>query len=206
MWTPGKLGDGRPIEVAGISYGFGWFLERFRGHREVYHAGSTGTCLYRLPDDGVSVIVLTNLEQASGSDPCGLARMVAAHYVPDIAIPAVPAIADPNPGRAAKLRAVVEAFAQGKVSADDYTPAALKVIGDAAKVQSAAFAKFGPIESFELIADDALVTPVVWYRARYAVGGRPLPLRPRRRREGRVAPGALSHDMLRSCPYPGWRR
>ena len=168
MWTPGKLGDGRPIEVAGISYGFGWFLERFRGHRVVYHAGSTGTCLYRLPDDGVSVIVLTNLEQASGSDPCGLAQMVAAHYVPDIAIPAVPAIDDPNPGRAAKLRAAVDAFAQGKVSADDYTPAALKVIGDAAKAQSAAFAKFGPIESFELIADDALVAPVVWYRVRYA--------------------------------------
>ena len=168
MWTPGKLGDGRPIEVAGITYGFGWFLERFRGHRVVYHAGSTGTCLYRLPDDGVSVIVLTNLEQASGSDPCGLAQMVAAHYVPDIAIPDVPAIADPAPARAAKLRAVVDAFAQGKVSADDYTPAALKVIGDAVKVQSASFAKFGPIESFELIADDALVAPVVWYRVRYA--------------------------------------
>jgi CubicO group peptidase (beta-lactamase class C family) len=168
MSTPGRLGDGRPIEVSGISYGFGWFLDRFRGHRQVYHAGSTGTCLYRLPDDGVSVIVLTNLEQAAGSDPCGLAQMVAAQYVPDIAIPAVPPIADANPGRAAKLRAVVESFAQGKVSADDYTPAALKVIGDAVKAQAAAFAKFGPIESFELIADDALVAPVVWYRARYA--------------------------------------
>jgi hypothetical protein len=168
MWTPGKLADGQPAEIAGIGYGYGWFLEQFRGHREVHHGGSTGTCLYRLPNDGVSVIVLTNLEQASGSDPCGTARMVAAQYVPDTAIPLVPPIDDPNPQRAARLRGVVEAFAQGKVGADDYTPAALKVIGDAAKVQAAGFAKLGPIESFQLIADDALVRPVVWYRARYA--------------------------------------
>ena len=51
MWTPGRLSNGKPVELAGIGYGFGWFLERFRGHREVHHGGSTGTCLYRLPDD-----------------------------------------------------------------------------------------------------------------------------------------------------------
>lgn len=168
MWTPARLSDTRPAGTAGIGYGFGWFLEQFRGHREVHHGGSTGTCLFRLPDDGVSVILLTNLEQIAGSDPCGLARAVAAQYVPAIAIPLVPATTDPDPSRTARLRGAVEAFAQGKVGAEDYTPESVKALSEAAKAQSAAFAKFGPMTSFELIADDTLVTPVVWYRARYA--------------------------------------
>jgi hypothetical protein len=52
----------------GVRYGFGWFLETFNGHREVFHGGTTGTCLFRLTDDGVSTIALTNLDQASGND------------------------------------------------------------------------------------------------------------------------------------------
>ena len=168
MWTPGRLGDGTFAEVAGIGYGFGWFLEKFNGHREVYHGGSTGTCLYRLPDDGLSTIVLTNLEQFSGSDPCFIARAVAAQYVPEIAIVSVPARDDPDAARSKRLRGAVEAFAKGQLDPAIYTPEAFRVISGVVPAQRPGFEQLGPIQSFQLIADDTLISEVVQYRVRYA--------------------------------------
>jgi CubicO group peptidase (beta-lactamase class C family) len=167
MWTPARLGSGEPAGFSGIGYGFGWFLEQFRGHHEVYHGGSTGTCLYRLPDDQLSVILLTNLEQASGSDPCGIARMIAAMYVPAIQIVTVPVLADTNPARTAKLRGVIEAFAKGTADAADFAPAQFPALQAAAKSQHAFFEGLGALSSFQLIAEDAWVAPVVWFRAKY---------------------------------------
>jgi D-alanyl-D-alanine carboxypeptidase len=167
MWTPATLADGTGAGIAGIGYGLGWFLERFRGHREVYHGGSTGTCLYRLPDDRVSVIVLTNLDEIAGSNPCGIARLVAAQYVPAIAIASVPVLEDGVPARTTKLRGVVEGLAKGVVNGGDYTPAAIAIIGQAAKAQQASIAALGPLTAFDLIADDTLASHVVWYRANY---------------------------------------
>ena len=168
MSTPARLADGTPAGASGIGYGFGWFLEQFNGHREVYHAGSTGTCLFRLPGDRVSTIVLTNLEQVAGSDPCFLARAVAAQYVPEIALVAAPAKDDPDAARAARMRSAVEGFAKGALDPALFTPEALKAVSNAAQRQRATFEKLGPIQSFLLIADDTFVAPVVQYRARYA--------------------------------------
>jgi D-alanyl-D-alanine carboxypeptidase len=168
MWTPARLNDNTAAELAGIGYGFGWFLERFNAHREVYHGGSTGTCLYRLPDDGLSTIVLTNLEQTSGSDPCGIARMVAAQYVPAIAIVSVPAKPDPDTARGQRLRGILEALALGVAEPGEFTAAAFPVIKAAAAQQAVGFKELGAIQSFELIADDTLVSEVVQYRVRYA--------------------------------------
>jgi CubicO group peptidase (beta-lactamase class C family) len=167
MWTPVRLAGGGAAGIAGIGYGFGWFLERFRGHREVYHAGSTGACIYHLPDDDVSVILLTNLEQASGSDPCGIARMVAEQYVPAIAVASAPVMDDTDRARTSRLRAALESFAAGTPDPADYTPDTFAVLAPAASAQKAGFDSVGPLSSFELIADDDLVTPVVWYRARF---------------------------------------
>lgn len=168
MWTPATTADGQTANVAGIGYGLGWFLEQFRGHREVYHGGSTGTCLYRLPAEKVSVIVLTNLEQAAGSDPCGIARMVAAMHEPSIMIVAVPPISETDPARAARLRGAIEAFAKGTPDAGDFVSTGFTAVQAAARSQSAGFAALGPMSSFQLIADDRLAAHVVWYRATYA--------------------------------------
>jgi CubicO group peptidase (beta-lactamase class C family) len=168
MWTPGRLGDGTGAGTAGIGYGFGWFLEKFNGHREIYHGGSTGTCLYRLPDDGVSTIVLTNLEQISGSDPCFIARAVAAQYVPEIAIISVPARDDPDPARSKRLRGAVEAYAKGQLDPALYTAEAYRVISALVPSQQAGFEQLGPIQSFQLVADDTLISQVVRYRVGYA--------------------------------------
>ena len=77
MWTPARLNDGRPAEVLGRPYGLGWFLDTWKGHRSVEHGGVTGTHLFRLPDERLTVIVLTNLDWAAGSAPNTITRGVA---------------------------------------------------------------------------------------------------------------------------------
>src|SRR5579863_3475531 len=53
-----KFPDGEPI-----SYGFGWFLDPYRGHKRMSHDGETigfRTTIQRFPDDQLTIIVLAN--------------------------------------------------------------------------------------------------------------------------------------------------
>lgn len=80
MWTPVKLNSG-----ATHPYGFGWLLEPLGVHRRVNHGGSLPgfrSHFSRLPDDKLSIIVLTNCDSAN---PAVIVRGVAAIYLPDLA-------------------------------------------------------------------------------------------------------------------------
>jgi CubicO group peptidase (beta-lactamase class C family) len=77
MWTVAALSDGKPN--AG-HYGFGWFVESRHGHRVVEHDGQWQgfeTQISRYLDDGLSIVVLTNLGSA---DSHRIADEVAAIY------------------------------------------------------------------------------------------------------------------------------
>jgi CubicO group peptidase (beta-lactamase class C family) len=55
---PAKFSDGR-----NLSYGFGWFLDPYNGHKRMSHDGGTigfRTTIQRFPDDNLTVIVLAN--------------------------------------------------------------------------------------------------------------------------------------------------
>ena len=55
---PARETDGRLV-----SYGFGWFLEPYKGHARMWHYGETvgfRTAIQRFPDDSLTVIVLSN--------------------------------------------------------------------------------------------------------------------------------------------------
>jgi CubicO group peptidase (beta-lactamase class C family) len=61
-WPAGAGGDnldpGRPV-----SYGFGWFLDPWRGHARTWHHGSTSgfrSVIERFPDDRLTVVILAN--------------------------------------------------------------------------------------------------------------------------------------------------
>jgi CubicO group peptidase (beta-lactamase class C family) len=61
-------------------YGFGWFLNPYKGHRRMWHYGETvgfRTTIQRFPDDGLTVIVLAN---RSDLVPVHLALKVADLY------------------------------------------------------------------------------------------------------------------------------
>jgi len=73
---PAKDSDGKPV-----SYGFGWHLEPYKGHKRIWHAGETTgfrTTIQRFPDDNLSVIVLAN---RSDVNPEELALQVADLYL-----------------------------------------------------------------------------------------------------------------------------
>jgi CubicO group peptidase (beta-lactamase class C family) len=65
--VPGVIGpDGNPA-----TYGFGWFLDPYRGHKRMWHYGETvgfRTAIERFPDDALTVIVLCNRNDMVAQD------------------------------------------------------------------------------------------------------------------------------------------
>jgi D-alanyl-D-alanine carboxypeptidase len=60
MWTPVTLNNGQPHP-----YGFGWHVSTMAGRKAVYHGGGLPgfvSHFVRFPDDGLTVIVLTNID------------------------------------------------------------------------------------------------------------------------------------------------
>lgn len=80
--TPVHVADGLPTsEGHNVSYGFGWFLDPYKGHRRMRHDGETigfRTTIQRFPDDNLTVIVLAN---RTDIDPAQLALKVADLYL-----------------------------------------------------------------------------------------------------------------------------
>ena len=65
--TPATAANGAPLQQSDASlsplYGFGWFLNSYRGHRRYAHYGETvgfRNAIQRFPDDHLTVIVLSN--------------------------------------------------------------------------------------------------------------------------------------------------
>jgi CubicO group peptidase (beta-lactamase class C family) len=78
-------GNGAPLQNpdGGLAplYGFGWFLDPYRGHRHYAHYGETvgfRTAIQRFPDDGLTVIVLANRAEVNAP---ALAEKVAELYL-----------------------------------------------------------------------------------------------------------------------------
>jgi CubicO group peptidase (beta-lactamase class C family) len=79
MWTPFVLNNGKPNTDG---YGFGWFISGRNGHRVIEHAGAWqgfNTNISRYVDDGLTVVVLANLE---GAHPDEIAHHVAGLLIP----------------------------------------------------------------------------------------------------------------------------
>jgi CubicO group peptidase (beta-lactamase class C family) len=81
--TPVQPTGGKTSDEHGttIDYGFGWFLNPYRGHRRMSHGGETigfRTTIQRFPDDKLTVIILAN---RADLDPQDLAQKVADLYL-----------------------------------------------------------------------------------------------------------------------------
>src|SRR5881296_840383 len=115
MWTPVRLNYGGTYP-----YGFGWFVDDRRGHRWISHAGITGTELSRFADDGLTVIVLTNLgltlSPTNRTNSWGLTYGVAGRYANGLLVGREKPAPDPDPARTTLLRGVLEGFARGEDS------------------------------------------------------------------------------------------
>jgi CubicO group peptidase (beta-lactamase class C family) len=81
--TPVVAPAGPPVEPDGApaAYGFGWFLNPWKGHARAWHYGETvgfRTAIERFVDDGVTVVVLCN---RSDADAAALAIKAAEPYL-----------------------------------------------------------------------------------------------------------------------------
>ncbi|MGO8731835.1 MAG: serine hydrolase domain-containing protein [Terriglobia bacterium] len=66
---------------APIKYGFGWFLNPYRGHARMWHYGESigfRTVIERFPADGLTIVILAN---RADLEPAGLALKVADLYL-----------------------------------------------------------------------------------------------------------------------------
>ena len=80
MWRPVTLTDGSTF-----GYGLGWFVETTRGHRHVFHPGGapgTAAFLSRYPDDGLTIVMLSN---GGAAYPQALDLGIAQRYIPALA-------------------------------------------------------------------------------------------------------------------------
>lgn len=148
MWTPGTLKDGTTVRSPMGAYGLGWFLSERNGHRIVMHGGATGTVIWRLPDDRLTVIVLTNLEMLAGGDAPGLAKDIAALYVPGATWAAMKPQPDPDPELSRKLKEEVLRLAEGKPDLSLYEAHYGPVVKDAIQAQLDFYKGIGPLKQF----------------------------------------------------------
>jgi len=73
---------GPATEYPGTGYGFGWYVGRHRGLREIWHSGNTvgfTTRIVRFPAKKLTVIILCNRSEAKLGD---LTRQIADRYLP----------------------------------------------------------------------------------------------------------------------------
>jgi CubicO group peptidase (beta-lactamase class C family) len=126
MWTPAVTKDRAD---APFNYGFGWFIDNYRGHRLVQHSGGTpgfSSVIYRFLDDKLTIIILTN-----HSD-----RIVDQLAI-DLAGICEPALKrpndapDPDPAMTSRLKDVVSGLLKEKYEPASFTPAMRIFLGTA---------------------------------------------------------------------------
>jgi CubicO group peptidase (beta-lactamase class C family) len=148
MWTQAKLADGRPRD-----YGFGWALYSVRGHRLVEHAGGWqgfSTDIARFVDDGLTVVVLVNMEMLSS--PARIARGIAGLFNREVAPRAYEPIEDTEPEVTRFARGTVVKILKGEADPAAFTPeVAAALFPVAIKMAAEKFATVGELRSFRLV-------------------------------------------------------
>lgn len=94
MLTPQRLADG-----SSTGYGFGLFVDAFRGARRIQHTGQTqGFVAYyeHFPERDFSVITFTNMY---GADVEGVTRSLVLREIPELGYGRMLAVPDPDPAR-----------------------------------------------------------------------------------------------------------
>jgi len=146
-WTPAKLNDGSATQ-----YGYGWQLFDRNGHKTIAHSGSWQgfrAQLYRFVDDKLSVVVLAN---SASARPNKLGDIVAAHYLPALAVIPKPAIAETEPAVAERVRAMFARIAEGKQPEGLSSKVSEALSPDFIAMVSADLREWGPLRKVEPLA------------------------------------------------------
>ncbi|HEX8397936.1 MAG TPA: serine hydrolase domain-containing protein [Pyrinomonadaceae bacterium] len=151
IWTPFVLNDGKPY-----SYGFGWNVGEFRGHKLISHTGHTAgfsAAISRYANDDLTVIVLTNL----GTVGIGgqIARGVAKIYLPEISLRQMKEQFGADAEIAKQLQNALRSFLSEKLETDSFAEKALIALtSESAKRTARRVNVFGAIKNFVLVGSD----------------------------------------------------
>jgi len=149
MWTPMRFNDGKTS-----AYAFGWQVDPFRGHsRQAHGGGITGfsTFVARLPEDKLTVIVLTNQTGAAGQS---LADALVELLVPALRPKTTGPAADADPKTTAFLRNVLVHAARGEANPEWLTPAFQTfLLPDRIKQGPQMMGQYGELTAFDLIEE-----------------------------------------------------
>jgi len=160
-WTPVTLANGTKYQ-----YGFGWDIAEQRGQRLLEHGGSWQgfrAAIARYVDQGVTVAVLANLASA---EPEAMAHAIAGLVDAKLQLPdAAATLTDPDPSRAAKLRGVLEAWADSRI-----VPAMAKGLAETASGSAreaygrrSTGGRLAALAAFRFLGDDDLtLKPLSW--------------------------------------------
>jgi CubicO group peptidase (beta-lactamase class C family) len=182
MWTPAQAKDGR---AAPFSYGFGWFIDTYHGHRLVQHSGGTpgfSSTIYRFVDDELTIIILTNHADRIVDQ---LAIDIAGDYVPALKRPE--GEKDPDPLTSLRLKGVTASLLKGKYDPASYTPQ-MHIFLNTATGQAVWkwFASHGELKSFSF-SDCEDTGDVRIYRYQVVLGENPYWFSFKIMRNGRIA-------------------
>ncbi|MEJ7694163.1 serine hydrolase domain-containing protein [Daejeonella sp.] len=118
MWRAAKDKDGSLLPY---NSGYGWFTDRYHGHRIIQHSGGTlgfSSVIYRFPDDTLTIVILTNHADKMIDQ---LALDIAGMYIPALKRPM--AISDPSPIVTDRLKALFSQLLKGRYDPVEFTPA-----------------------------------------------------------------------------------
>lgn len=189
-WKQFVFNNGKPSP-----YGFGWRISDVRGRKLIGHTGQTagfGAANFRYVDDGVTVIVLTNLGEI------GLGGQIAARaakfYAPGLSLKAIVAKPEPVTGLGEKLLAVLRARNDGKFDTAAITPLLARSLStERAKANYRRLAALGtPSKAVFIETDETGARPS--YRYRVEAGKRIFLWRVSLNDEGRVSELSLDEE------------
>jgi CubicO group peptidase (beta-lactamase class C family) len=146
MWAPATLNDGTKAQ-----YGLGWGIATINGHRRIGHGGGIGgfsTEYARYPDDGLTVVVLTNLE---GGDAGFLARGIAGLIIPELAPKREDPIDDTDPETTGRLRRAVLGAVKGSLDPELFADDAYRSLQPRVEESKERTAQFGELKTFSLL-------------------------------------------------------
>src|SRR5262249_54261038 len=126
IWRTAVTNDGADMP---FNYGFGWFIDSYRGHRLVQHSGGTpgfSSVIYRFIDDKLTIIILTNHSDRIVDQ---FAIDLAGICLPALKRP--DAVPDPDPQTAEILKDVVSGLLSEKYDPKIFTPAMRIFLGTA---------------------------------------------------------------------------
>ena len=117
-----------------------------------------------LPDQHISVIVFTNLDNRFGTDAHGLALGIAGMYVPEISLLALQPQTDPDSTRTKRVQEEFVRLAKGKPSYGEYSATMLDSIQEAAEDFATRIPHPGTFQSLSFL-EERSDEKLVYYRA-----------------------------------------